>query len=238
MLAGLGPYPAYYAHMAPLNRAGPAVLGGPPVPPPLGADGVRSAVAAGAHVVDGRSRRAFAAAHLPGSLGIELDDSFASYVGWLVPFGAPVVLVLPEPTDAALHEATAQLLRIGYDRIVGWLDGGVERVGRRRRRPRPLRRHDGAGAAGRAGRRPTRAHGRAGHLLDVRDPIEQRDDGRVDGALEIPLGELSARLAEVPGDAPVTVLCKSGARASIAASLLDAAGRDVRLVVAGGAPDL
>ncbi len=238
MLAGLGPYPAYYAHMAPLNRAGPAVLGGPPVVPALDAEGFRSAVAAGAHVVDGRSRRAFAAAHLPGSLGIELDDSFASYVGWLVPFGAPVVLVLPEPTDAARHEAAAQLLRIGYDRIAGWLDGGVERwadTGGALDRydvttARALRAELASGPAGQLGA--------PGHLLDVRDPIEQRDDGRVDGALEIPLGELSARLAEVPGDAPVTVLCKSGARASIAASLLDAAGRDVRLVVAGGAPDL
>ena len=78
----------------------------------------------------------------------------------------------------------------------------------------------------------------APRLLDVRDPNELRDDGRVPGAQEIPLGELSGRLAEVPSDAPVTVLCKSGQRASIAASVLDAAGYDVRLVGVGGALDL
>ncbi len=78
----------------------------------------------------------------------------------------------------------------------------------------------------------------AGNLLDVRDANEQRADGRVPGAIEIPLGELAARLAEVPSDGPISVLCKSGSRASIAASVLDAAGYDVRLVGVGGAPEL
>ena len=232
MFAGLGPYPTYYAHMAPINRVGPDVLGRLPVSPALDPDGLRSAIGRGAHVVDARSRRTFAAGHLPGSLGVELDDSFASYVGWLVPFGEPVVLVLPEPAEDALAEATAQLIRIGYDRIAGWLDGGAERW---------------AEAGGELDRYPVTtaralraelAVGPAPRLLDVRDPNEWRDDGHIPGALEIPLGELPSRLAEVPADAPVTVLCKSGARASIAASVLDAAGRDVRLVGVGGALDL
>lgn len=232
MLAGLAPYPVYYGEMAPLNRAGPALLGHLPTPPALDPAGVRAAVAAGARVVDGRPRNAFAAAHVPGSLGVELADTFASYVGWLVPFGAPIVLVLPEPTRDALEEATAQLIRIGYDRIDGWLDGGVERW-----------QADGGpiDAYPVATGRELRAEigsGIGAPLLDVRDPHEWRDDGRVPGALEIPLGELQGRLGEVPRDEPVTVLCKSGARASIAASVLDAAGYDVRLVGAGGAPEL
>ncbi len=66
MLAGLAPYPAYYAHMAPINRAGPPILGTLPVVPALDPAGVRDAIAAGVHVVDGRSRRTFAAGHLPG----------------------------------------------------------------------------------------------------------------------------------------------------------------------------
>jgi hydroxyacylglutathione hydrolase len=232
MLAGLAPYPAYYAHMAPINRAGPVLIGGLPKAPALDPAGVRAAVAAGAHVVDGRSRRAFAAGHLPGSLGVELNDTFASYVGWLVPFAAPLVLVLPGPSAEALAEATAQLVRIGYDRIDGWLDGGVERWA-----------DDGGTVAhyplatGRA-LRDELATGAVAQLLDVRDPNELRDDGHVPGAVEIPIGELASRLDEIPGDGPITVLCKSGARASIAASVLDAAGYEVRLVGLGGAPEL
>jgi rhodanese-related sulfurtransferase len=163
---------------------------------------------------------------------VELSDTFASYVGWLVPFAAPLVLVLPEPTDDALVEATEQLIRIGYDRIDGWLDGGIERYAA-----------DGGESASYATAtaravRDELGHGVEPRLLDVRDPNEWRDDGRVDGAIEIPLGELPMRLAELPTDAPITVMCKSGARASIAASMLDAAGYDVRAVGVGGALDL
>ena len=240
MLAGFSPYPSYYAHMAPVNRAGPVLLGSLPVPPMLDPAGFRAAMADGARVVDGRSRQAFASGHLPGSLGIELGDTFGSYVGWLVPFAAPLVLVLPEPTKDALAEATAQLIRIGYDRIAGWLEGGVDHWladgGPLGSYPLATGRSLRAELAGHAA--ANTAASPAPHLLDVRDPNEQRDDGHVTGALEIPLGELAARLDEIPTDGPVTVLCKSGARASIAASVLDAAGYDVRLVGVGGAPEL
>jgi rhodanese-related sulfurtransferase len=75
-------------------------------------------------------------------------------------------------------------------------------------------------------------------LLDVRDPIELRDEGAVDGAIAIPVGELAGRLGGLSLDGPITVMCKSGQRASIAASVLEAAGFEVRLVDGGGAPDI
>ena len=228
---GLGAYPTYYGEMAPINRAGPVVLGRPATPPHLDAAGFAAAIAGGARVVDGRSRTEFAAAHLPGSLNIELGDSFASYVGWFVPFGAPVALVLPEPLGETLEAATVQLFRIGYDRVVGALTGGVATE---------------EAAGGVLAAYPTTTiealHGDAiaggnAYALDVRDPHEWREEGVAPGAMRIPLGDLPGQLASIPRDAPVTVMCRSGARASIAASLLDAAGIDVRLVARGGAPD-
>lgn len=231
LLGGLGAYPTYYGEMAPINRAGPPVVGRPVAPRSFDPAAFRAAVGAGAHVVDGRSRTEFAAGHLPGSLNIELGDSFASYVGWFVPFGAPVALVLPEPLGEALEEATVQLFRIGYDRIVGALAGGVDAwaasgVALETYPTMTIEAlHDDAIA------------GPNGYALDVRDPHEWREDGVVPGAIRIPIGELAGQLETIPRDGPVTVMCKSGARASIAASLLDAAGIDVRLVARGGAPD-
>src|SRR5207244_2189195 len=81
---------------------------------------------AGAWVIDGRWRVPFARAHVPGSLNVELDDTFGSYVGWVVPFGAPLALVLPDPEKESLHEAVTQLSRIGFERIEGYLDGGLD----------------------------------------------------------------------------------------------------------------
>ena len=232
LLDGLGPYPAYYAEMAPINRAGPIVTGGLPATPRLGPDALRTAVAAGAHIVDGRYREHFAAGHIPGSLNIELTESFASYVGWFVPFGAALVLVLPEPLDVSSERATTDLFRIGYDRILGTLEGGVAAWA------------DAGGALGTyevttaSATRDEVAHGAAPHLLDVRYPNEWRDDGSVPDAIELSIGDLASRLDTLPRDAPITVMCKSGSRASIAASMLDSAGFDVRLVAVGGAPDL
>lgn len=237
LVGSLGRVPAYYAHMAPLNREGPRVLGGYREPAALDPESFAAKATAipGATIVDGRGRAAFAAAHLPGSLNIELDDSFASYVGWLVPFGGPLLLVLPEPAAESSREATTQLLRIGYERVLGTLAGGI---GAWQDAGRPVSSYETttidqvnaelAAAAGDGAPAPT--------ILDVRQPIEWRDDGAIPGAQRIFVADLPARLAEVPAGSAVTVLCKSGARAAIAASLLDAAGRDVRLVARGGAP--
>jgi rhodanese-related sulfurtransferase len=232
LFAGLGPYPTYYREMAPINRAGPVVHGRLPVVPLIGPDAVRGALASGASLVDGRARTAFAAAHIPRSVNIELRDSFASYVGWFLPFGEPLVLVLPEPVQESLEAAVGHLFRIGYDRILGALDGGVEAW-------------EAAGGptaayavtSGRATRQAM-ADDRDPILLDVRDPQELREDGHLPDAIEMPMGDLADRLDTLPRDRPITVLCRSGSRASIAASLLDGAGFEVRLVAAGGARDL
>jgi rhodanese-related sulfurtransferase len=60
-------------------------------------------------------------------------------------------------------------------------------------------------------------------LLDVREPDEWAA-GHAPGARHIPLGELSARGAEIPRDAPVYVICRSGARSARAAQALAGAG--------------
>lgn len=232
LLDGLGPYPTYYGEMAPINRAGPVVVGRLPETPRIGPDALRAAVAAGARVVDGRSRRRYAAGHIRGSLNIELADSFASYVGWFVPYGAPIVLVLPEPLADSAETAATDLFRIGYDHIIGALDGGLEAW------------VDGGGTLGTypvttgAATRYEVAGGARPRLLDVRYPYEWRDDGSVPDAIELTIGDLASRLDTLPRDAPITVMCKSGSRAAIAASMLDAAGFDVRLVAKGGAQDL
>ncbi len=227
----LGGYPRYYAEMAHRNRAGPPVVGRPPLPSILAPEAFSAALAQGAVAVDGRRRREFAAGHIPGSLGIELGDTFASYVGWFVPFGAGIALILPDPAPAAIEEAVVQLFRIGYDQVVGVLEDGMDAW---TASGRPVRAYETTTVE--AMHQSTLA-GRDGYTLDVREPWEWRDEGMVPGAIRVPIGDLPDHLAALPRDAPVTVLCRTGARASIAASLLDMAGVDVRLVARGGAPD-
>ena len=120
LLAGLDVYPAYYAHMGPANAAGPA---GPDLSAPRRADAaeLRRRIDAGEWVVDLRARRAFAAGHVAGTLSFDLDGSFATYLGWLIPWGTPLTLLGQTPEQVA--EAQRELVRIGIDRPVAAATG-------------------------------------------------------------------------------------------------------------------
>jgi glyoxylase-like metal-dependent hydrolase (beta-lactamase superfamily II) len=232
-LEGLGRVPDYYAHMARLNRLGPRVLGRLILPPALDpaafeAAAAGAAGAAGATIVDARDRDAFAAGHIRGSLNIELESAFSGYVGWLVEFGAPVVLVLPDARDA-LAEATTELLRVGYERVPGWLEGGIEAWAAS---GRPLASYGTTTMA--EVHRQRAAGGAPDVLLNVRQPNEWAG-GVVPGSELIFVADLPARIAELPTGRPVTVFCRTGHRASMAASVLDNAGFEVTLVGQGGA---
>src|SRR5271165_402641 len=115
LLAALDAYPAYYAHMGPANAAGPS---GADLSPPRRADAaeIRRRIEAGEWVADLRARRAFAAGHVPGTLSFDLDGSFATYLGWLIPWGTPLTLLGQTPEQVA--EAQRELVRIGIDRPV------------------------------------------------------------------------------------------------------------------------
>jgi len=216
--------------MARLNRRGPRVLGRLILPPELDPPAFEAAAVAGATIVDARDREAFAAGHIRGALNIELESAFAGYVGWLVPFAGPVVLVLPDAPDA-LAQATTELLRVGYERVPGWLEGGMDAWVAS---GRPIASY-ATTTMDEAHRR--REAGEAGVLLDVRQPNEWAT-GVVPGSETIFVADLPARVDALPGaGGPVTVFCRTGHRASMAASILEAAGADVRLVAEGGATD-
>ena len=127
LLAGLDAYPAYYAHMGSANAAGPS---GADLSPPNRADAAELSrrLEAGEWVVDLRARRAFAAGHVAGTLSFDLDGSFATYLGWLIPWGTPLTLL--GQTSEQVAEAQRELVRIGIDRPAGAATGHPDRLGR------------------------------------------------------------------------------------------------------------
>ncbi len=209
LVAGLGAYPAYYAHMSPANLAGPSE---PDLSPPTEArpEELRRRIEAGEWILDLRNRTAFAAGHVRGSLNFGLDGGFATYLGWLITWGTPVTL-LGESSDQ-VAEAQRELVRIGIDRPAAQATGS------------PAQWSDGELSSF-----PTATfaelaqvrHHREVAVLDVRR-TDEYDEARIDGAVNIPLHELWHRLDEVPAG-EVWVHCAGGYRASIAASMLDAA---------------
>src|SRR4029077_13275152 len=118
-------YPTYYRDMAAINRAGAPLLGrNLAAPAQLRADTVAASIEAGAAIVDVRTGREYDRAHIPGSYSIGLEGPWSAWVGWLVPRGREIVLA--GGTDAQHREAHRQLYRIGFDTVVGALDGGMD----------------------------------------------------------------------------------------------------------------
>jgi hydroxyacylglutathione hydrolase len=214
LLAGLDAWPAYYAHMGPANTAGPAE---PDLSPPRPADAgeLRRRLAAGEWVVDLRDRTAFAAGFLPGSYSFTLDRSFASYLGWTIPWGTPLTLL--GSTADQVAQAQRELVRIGIDRPAAAATGEPEQWAG----DRPLAHLRLATFADLAAAR-TRPDV---VVLDVRRRLEWADS-HIRGAHHIPFNELPDRIAQVPGG-EVWVHCRTGYRSTVAASILAARGRTV-----------
>ncbi len=216
LLANLTPYPAYYAHMGARNAAGPTA---PDLSPPEPVDSaiLRARLAEGEWVVDLRSRRAYAAGHVSGTVGIELgSEQFSTYLGWLLPWGAPITLI----GESADQVATAQrqMVRIGIERPAGAAVGRVE--------------HLAAAGEVRSYPRVTfeeLASGIDGTVLDVRQD-DERVESAIPGSAHIPIHEVLERVGELDKGTRWWVHCASGFRASIAASVLSRAGYDVVLV--------
>ncbi|MFJ3845308.1 MBL fold metallo-hydrolase [Streptomyces albidoflavus] len=211
LLAALDDVPAYYAHMGPVNSAGPAPVD---LTPPATADPAALAdrLAAGEWVVDLRHRVAFAEGHVPGTYNFEADGQLATYLAWLIPWGKPVTLLAESP--AQLAEAQRELVRVGIDRPAAAATGG----------PADWLPPGTAPASFRRATFAELARERPAAVLDVRRDSE-RSGRRIEGSLHIPLHTLAGRLGELP-EGPVWVHCAGGMRAAVAASLLDAAGHE------------
>ena len=225
---GYNAYPTYYRYMHDANKYGRAILGSMPVPPPLSTATVQGQLADGMRLVDGRSRADFAREHIPSSLNIELDGQFSTYIGWLLPYNTPLMILVED--EEGCREAVVQLIRIGWEDINGFVDGGI--------------------SSWKAAALPTEQFG----LIDVDTLYKRwsqrtnltvigvrRDDewkeGHIPGVLHLHIADLPQHLDEVPRKQPIALICRSGHRAEMAASMIAATGREVIAVGKGGVPD-
>jgi hydroxyacylglutathione hydrolase len=224
-LDNLPAVPPYWPRMRGLNQQGPPPLGVLAEPPPLRVEDFARAHDAGAVVVDCRSPEAFGGGHIPRAINVGNGPSFPTWAGSVVPAERPLVLVLETASD--LWDVCWSLLRIGYDLPKGWLAGGMY-AWRTSGKPlaalpqwtvHDLRRH--------------LEHDRALIVLDVRQPQEWTS-GHIAQARHITGAQLPQRAGELPMDRPIAVVCSSGYRSSVAASLLARRGHSRVVNVLGG----
>ncbi|GJQ35497.1 MAG: MBL fold metallo-hydrolase [Anaerolineaceae bacterium] len=210
-LTGLPDYPTYYKYMRGLNQKGAKILGGVPILKPLSVGEVKSMMDEGVVVLDVRHHKEFAAGHISGSYGIRVDAPLIVWAGWVIPFGSKIIL-LAESADQR-ESAARQLIRIGYDDIAGYLEGGIEAWAKelpvetvQSISPKELRERLDEVA-----------------VIDVRR-LSEWNDGHIPNAIHFEGGRVAWDDLNFPKDKPLVIQCASGNRSMIAISVLKRRG--------------
>lgn len=224
---GLLPPPAYFPLNVKLNKEGydsiDAVLekGLRPLSP---AEFEAAANETGAVMLDVRHQDVFTEAHVPRSIFIGLNGSFAPWVGALIADVKQPILLIVE--DDQREEAITRLSRVGFDSTIGYLHGGIAAWKAAGKETDSIKNVSPAELA------TEHAANEALRVIDVRKPTEFVD-GHVTRAENFPLDNLNDYLASFP-KTTAWMHCRGGYRSVIAASMLKARGIHNLVNVTGG----
>jgi len=220
MVANLPDRPPYFSRSVTINLRGAPYLSDCPAAAHLRLAEFNELKEKGATILDVRQAALFGDGHVIGSLNIGIGSpSFSVWCGFFVNPDLPISLVVEYEQEA--ERAQLELARIGFDRVGGFITSDdleetqqITQIGAR----------DFLASLESPQRLVT---------LDVRSAQEWSQD-HLEGAIHIPLPQLLRRIGGFPRKLPLTVVCGSGYRSSIAASLLEMEGFERLSNVIGG----
>lgn len=218
--------PDHFSRCSAINGRGPALVRELPIPVPLSPQVFSKTMAEnGVLVLDVRNYSAFGGQHVPGSWHIDMNGNFSTFAGWVLPPDSRILLVLDQEHDA--EEAALLLHRVGHDQVIGYLEGGMfawAKAGLASEHVPQL-------SAPELNQRISSGNGLV--LVDVRSTGEF-GAAHVAGALHIPTPELRSRHTELDPQHDIALVCSTGHRSSLAASILKQHGFTKVWNVAGG----
>lgn len=224
---GLLPPPVYFPMNAQMNKEGYDNIADvisrstkPLTPAAFGA----AADETGALVLDTRNPDVFVKGFIPNSINIGLDGMFAPWVGALVPDTRQQILLVTG--KGSEQEAIIRLSRVGYDHVIGFLEGGFEAWQAAGRETDNITTISAEGFAEINKRTPLQ-------VVDVRRATEFAY-GHVPGALNLPLDYINDNMDSIPVTGNVYIHCAGGYRSVIAASILKARGISNIVNITGG----
>lgn len=176
-------------------------------------------------VLDVRHQTEFVKGHIPRSIFIGLDGSFAPWVGALIAdVKQPILLITPEGRE---EEAVTRLSRVGFDNTLGYLKGGFEAW------KAASKDYDTITSIAAQDLKNIMSENKSAPIFDVRKQGEYLSEHVID-ANNTPLDYLNNHLAEFPDNQTFYVHCAGGYRSVIAASILKSRGIHNFVDVAGG----
>lgn len=226
LTSDMPPAPDHFSRCSDINRRGPARIADLPILEELRAPQFKERLRdPDAIVVDIRGYAAFAGMHVPGAWNIDMAGNFPIFAGWVLPPDKDILLVSDDYRDA--FQANVWARRVGMDRIVGYLSGGMNAWGFSGRKIGKMNvisaedLHDMV-----IGKDPI-------VLVDVRASHEFKDS-RVEGAVNIPAPDMRTRYKELQAEKPTILICSAGNRSSLAGSILKQHGFKEVYILAGG----
>jgi rhodanese-related sulfurtransferase len=176
-------------------------------------------------ILDIRNYESFGGQHIAGAYNIDVGGNFATFSGWVLPIDKDILLTCAKPEDA--HEATMWLRRVGLDRTVGYLKGGMFAWAT-----------SGLGTSHVCQISSKELYDSMSEksplvLLDVRAPSEF-EKMHIEGAINIPAPDLRTRHKELEPESRIAVMCSTGHRSSLSCSILKQHGFSKVHNVAGG----
>jgi rhodanese-related sulfurtransferase len=205
--------PGYFAQDAELNRSGaPALTEMQPLPE-------LTAIPADATALDTRPSQQFFNGHIPGAVHIALGGQYASFAATILGLDKEIVLIAED--EEHLEESRMRLARVGIERIVGTLKGGMAQWTGPVQEIHQISVED--------------LRREMDHLqvVDVRREPEFAG-GHIEGAKLMPLHKLESLVSTLDHDRPIAVHCKGGYRSAVACSLIQRAGYNEVMNVMGG----
>ncbi len=197
--------PKYFAMMKTLNKVDRPLLTQVPTQTKLTPDAVKEALRKGIKLIDTRNKTAFARGFVPGSLNIQGNNAFATWMGWFMTYEEPFMLVAD---DAQIEDLTRKLMRIGLDNMLGY-STDVSTLGI------DLQQADVIDIE----TFNTYLNRDDVQVVDLRGAAEY-NSGHVEGAENVFIGTLPQHLDQISRDKPVVIYCQGGDRATIGYSLL------------------
>ena len=181
----------------------------------------------GALVLDTRSADEFSKGFIPNSINIGIDGNFAMWVGEMITDIKQEILLITEPGRE--QESIIRLARVGYDKTIGYLEGGFNSWKTAQKEIDTVTRISAEAFESEYAKDPI--------IIDVRKQSEF-DSEHVVNAINIPLNQMNQKFAEFPTEKPFILHCAGGYRSMIAASILKSRGIENFVDVIGGMSDI
>lgn len=200
--------PRYFAMMKKLNKVERPLLTEVPKVRKLTAAELEAAMQRGVKVIDTRVKTDFAKGFIPGSLNIQGNNAFATWMGWFLNYDEPFILVAEE---SRLEDLSRKLMRIGLDNIFGYVDGVADwtETGHQLEKVQTISLDELKAVL--------TTHG--AQIVDLRGAAEYKS-GHIPGAGHVFIGTLEKQLSKIRKDQPVVIHCQAGDRSSIGYSIL------------------